>query len=668
MSLNFGKMDFAVSFSPMTAFPLDARSYFESLAAAEAAAAQAVEAGSAEGTVYFGQTVTVVENGVAQMFQVQPDGTLGEIGGKIEIDEKQFVIDEETGKLNLYGFANAVAGAQLVVEEVDGVKSLKWVKPDTTTVDGLATAVKDLEDAQDILFDKVGALETAVGKAAEGETAATGLFADIVEVEGRIGSAEDEIDLLEEGLGDLEGLVGVPAGEGVEASGVFAQIDGLDARLDDVDVALGDIDDALKTKANAADVYTKEEVYTKGEVIAAIADVEHLKRKIVKDIAEAEQFIAANPLTADQYIYMVPVAEGEQTEGDLYDEYMVLENKLERVGDWKVDLTDYAKVQELNDLSDSVKGIQDELPNFAKSADVEEALAGKVDNVTLEGYATTGALAGEVAKLATKDELGDLETAVNGKVTAESGKSLVADTEIAKLATVEENAEENFVKSVDEAQLAVSENGKLSIIGVDEALVGGLLNKAGEAATLKAVLAEKAYAADVNTAINDINTALENKVNVPTNGDRFITTEEANKLEALVVGEGGKIEISGKVNASNVQELYNAVVNIVTGTEGTYDGVVKELLGVEKGAEVNVIEQITLAGQPIVDIVNKVADIPLAIGEYAGLVKSSEDENMIKVLSDGTMEVNKLNINKLVQDEDDVLVLNGGNSAGKYTE
>ena len=147
MRLNFGKMDFAVSFSPMTAFPLDARSYFESLAAAKAAAAQAVEAGSAEGTVYFGQTVTVVENGVAQMFQVQPDGTLGEIGGKIEIDEKQFVIDEETGKLNLYGFANAVAGAQLVVEEVDGVKALKWVKPDTTTVDGLATAVADLETA-----------------------------------------------------------------------------------------------------------------------------------------------------------------------------------------------------------------------------------------------------------------------------------------------------------------------------------------------------------------------------------------------------------------------------------------------------------------------------------------------------------------------------------------
>ena len=146
---------------------------------------------------------------------------------------------------------------------------------------------------------------------------------------------------------------------------------------------------------------------------------------------------------------------------------MVIAGALERVGDWDVDLSDYAKASVVSDLSTEVNVIKEQLPDFAKAADVEEALAGKVDNATLEAYATTGALAGEVEKLATKVELGDLETVVNGKVTAESGKSLVADAEIAKLLTVAEGAEVNFVKSVDEAQLAVSENGKLSIIGVD---------------------------------------------------------------------------------------------------------------------------------------------------------------------------------------------------------
>lgn len=666
MSLNFGKMDFAVSFSPMTAFPLDARSYFESLAAAEAAAAQAVEAGSAEGTVYFGQTVTVVENGVAQMFQVQPDGTLGEIGGKIEIDEKQFVIDEETGKLNLYGFANAVAGAQLVVEEVEvegkKVKQLKWVKPDTTTVDGLATAVANLQAADTAFDTRLGKVEEKLGKEAEGETAATGLFADIAELEGRVGSAEDEIDLLEEGLGDLEELVGVPAGEGVEASGVFAQIDGLDARIDDLEAKDLSIDAALSGKANASDVYQKTEVYTKKEtddaIAVAVADAEHLKRKTFNTIAEAETFISENILTAEQYIYMIPVEGG--VNGDKYDEYMYISNTLERVGDWEVDLSDYAKADTVNNLAGQVNGIAAQLPDFAKSADVEEALAGKVDNATLEGYATTGALADEVAKLATKDELALTNAALNGKVEIETGKSLVADTEIAKLLTVAEGAEVNYVKSVDEEQLKV-EDGKLSIVEIDQALVAGLKNAAGEDATLAAVLAEKAKASDVLS----INAALEGKVDVPTNGDRFITTEEANKLEALVVGEGGKIEISGKVNASNVQELYNAVVNIVTGKgEGTYDGVAKELLGVEKGAQVNKIESILFNGVEA-SITNKQVNIPQATLVTLGLVKSSEDKNKVQVLADGTMEVNTITVDKI--DNEQAIILNGGNAAGEYT-
>lgn len=38
---------------------------------------------------------------------------------------------------------------------------------------------------------------------------------------------------------------------------------------------------------------------------------------------------------------------------------------------------------------------------------------------------------------------------------------------------------------------------------------------------------------------------------------------------------------------------------------------------------------------------------------------SSDNENQIKVLSDGTMEINSLNISKLVQTEGDTLILDG---------
>lgn len=78
---DFGKLNFATAFAPSSAFPLDARSYFESLAAAEAAAAMAVEVGSADSVYHFGETLSVVENGKADFYVIQPDKTLKKVEG-----------------------------------------------------------------------------------------------------------------------------------------------------------------------------------------------------------------------------------------------------------------------------------------------------------------------------------------------------------------------------------------------------------------------------------------------------------------------------------------------------------------------------------------------------------------------------------------------------------
>ena len=141
MAMTFGTLDFAVAFNRQTAFPLDAKSYFESLEAAQAAAASAQEAGSSETTYYYGQQIAVVESGKATLYVIQPDKTLKEVGGNILIDENAFVKGDD-GKLSLLGFANAVGGAQLVKTE-DG--KVSWVKPDTTTVEGLSTAIESLK-------------------------------------------------------------------------------------------------------------------------------------------------------------------------------------------------------------------------------------------------------------------------------------------------------------------------------------------------------------------------------------------------------------------------------------------------------------------------------------------------------------------------------------------
>ena len=78
---NFGKLNFSVSFNPTSAFPLDARSYFESYEAAEAAAKQAKPVGSSESVYYYGQTLVVVENGAAILYTIQPDNTLKTVEG-----------------------------------------------------------------------------------------------------------------------------------------------------------------------------------------------------------------------------------------------------------------------------------------------------------------------------------------------------------------------------------------------------------------------------------------------------------------------------------------------------------------------------------------------------------------------------------------------------------
>ena len=45
-----------------------------------------------------------------------------------------------------------------------------------------------------------------------------------------------------------------------------------------------------------------------------------------------------------------------------------------------------------------------------------------------------------------------------------------------------------------------------------------------------------------------------------------------------------------------------------------------------------------------------------------GVVKGSTLENQMKINTDGTIEVNTINVNKLVQSEGEVLIINGGTS------
>lgn len=146
----FGKLNFAVAFNPQTAFPLDARYYFDSLSAAQTAAQGAVEVGSASGTYFFGQTVVVVESSVATLYVIQPDKTLKPVGSTVLGDGKSITVVE--GKVQLVGFAEAQPGQQ---PRIGDGGSLEWYTPDSSTVEGLQQTVGQLQTDVDGLEEQV---------------------------------------------------------------------------------------------------------------------------------------------------------------------------------------------------------------------------------------------------------------------------------------------------------------------------------------------------------------------------------------------------------------------------------------------------------------------------------------------------------------------------------
>lgn len=268
MAMTFGTLDFAVAFNRQTAFPLDAKSYFESLEAAQAAAASAQEAGSSETVYYYGQQIAVVDSGKATLYVIQPDKTLKEVGGNILINENVFSKSED-GTLDLLGFADAVGGAQLVKTE-DG--KVSWVKPDTTTVEGLSTAIESLKTT--VGDDKSGLVkQVADNKAAidtlNGASNVEGSVAyQIAQV---VAGADESFDTLKE-------IADWIAGHKTDAASMNSQIK---TNKDDIT--------ALKTKVGDTSVADQ----IAAAVDAALKDGESDKYALADDLAAANGKITA---------------------------------------------------------------------------------------------------------------------------------------------------------------------------------------------------------------------------------------------------------------------------------------------------------------------------------------------------------------------------------------
>lgn len=110
--------------------------------------------------------------------------------------------------------------------------------------------------------------------------------------------------------------------------------------------------------------------------------------------------------------------------------------------------------------------------------------------------------------------------------------------------------------------------------------------------------------------------------------------------------------VSGKVDKVEGKELSS---NDFT------DSLLAKLTAIEENAQANVIEKISVGGS-IIDIVDKLADIPVASLDRAGVVKSSTGANKVNVSKSGEMSVNKISVHSVFVPIGDELVLDGGSA------
>ena len=350
------KMDWAYSFQRTGAFPLDRSSLFSSYDDAVLYAQGANDERGLGGTSYVGQPISVYDqnNNTVTLYVIDIDRSLKEVGSaSIESDNcsievvdgvvqvKNFgkgyykyvasIKDPLTGEITTpssyeYVDNDFIAGLEprVILNDL-GSLEIAWYEPSEETIDGVSTKVESVSQTVDTLEDILNGTEEQPG-----------LVDQVADLNEAVGEASDGINA---------------------ATGLYKEVE-----------------DLKNSKADKDSVYTKTE--TDEAIASAIINLDHLSRRVVNSKDE----IDVNSEFAHLYIYMVPT--GLQEDDDKYDEYIVIDGSLEKVGSWEISLDNYATVEELNTVKETIETNKTNIENAlaqeqlrAETVENEHALA-----------------------------------------------------------------------------------------------------------------------------------------------------------------------------------------------------------------------------------------------------------------------------------------------------
>lgn len=566
MSMNFGKLNFAVGFNRTSAFPLDANSYFENYNEAVTAAAGAAEVGSADSAYYIGQLLIVKDTteGVG-LYQINAGKTLTKFGQASSADEL-------ASKISALEARCAVIEGKLILAttEKDGFMS----KEDKAKLDGIA------EGAQANVLE--------------------GVKVDGTELE--IVDKKVNIDLSSYAKKtEVEAVQSVANAAMPKAGGEFTGAVTIQAPTEDMNPA------------------------TKKYVDDAISGITEFEFSVVDEL----------PVTGEKgIVYLVAHSHGGQ---DIYDEYIWVTDKFEKIGNTDIDLSSYATNEklaaEINKLTlaqvavgagKTLKTIQQE--NGKVIVELQDIA---ITQAQVEGL--VDALAGKQAHSNNLDNFDAL-----------AGTGLVKKTadgyEVDNSAYITGAALDGYAKSADvtaeigtavsgaKAELESEINKKQSIIDADHKLSGSLID--GSVAT-----------AGVADSVRGVLTA----------GGKTYNGSEAVEITAADLGALTEIP----------QATAEALGGIKLGhTEGANEHAV--VLDTEGKAYVTV---------PVPEALTYgvLSNGGLAINENREF-SIAEGGVLTSMIGDGQVtdaKIAAVNVNKLFQTEGDELILNGGDAGVK---
>ena len=681
--------DVAVSIKRGNPLPLDSNSVFANYSDLETYAAGVL--------AYPGQIVAVVNADSTGIYYLDQELGINEVGKIPSGDDKSIEVNNE--KISIHDFGKVFykyiaevkddegnttsearydkvevseenpwkAGLEPRVVSENGQLVLGWFEPNPTTIEGVNDQVTAVQGT-------VADIQEAIGIPGDETTEATGIYKEIDTVEDEVETVKGEVAGIQEALNGTE------------------EVDGLIDRV-------GAVEEALGNKAEASNVYTKDEadnllnakansadVYTKAETKGLIDSAGHLKREIVETLPAASD-------AKEDIIYMVK--KSSVLGADKYEEYMLIDGALELIGDTSVDLSDYAKSADVTtEIAEAVDGL-------AKASDVTAEIAAAVKDFATDDEVSAAIIAGLTGYAKTSEVTSAITEATASLATQEAltqGLASKADkTELDSLATKQELAD-GIADKVTTSELA----GQLANYTTSQQLTDGLALKVDQSvydAHLTTVNNALASKLDVETWNNTLptlatETYVNNKIGVaPTRtetedgevswtgatgiyADIYTKNEIADLITDITGGESAAAVLAAlNTYKSTTDPRIKALEDSVNGIPADEVNGIPAAMGLlGRVSELETLAKIKSVSNEFTLIdgalgVNTIAaskvtgltdTIGVATSEKLGLVKSASGDNKVSVDENGIMSVNAVNVDSLTQTIGQELILNGG--------